>query len=263
MESPFLTTVFFFISAAAVIWIIVGLVSPKTAGQTRKNVLIYGGITAIVSMVLAGVFVPPQTPEEKAAIEQQQKTNEVKEAKNEPPVAEKAAEEKKDEHPHMKVLTADNHPKFGDTEKSTKKFYDKADLEDRVVYSEGTQSNKKNDDWLFWYAFRKDAVCEVSCALSRINGGMTLEEAMPIMLSYLPDGEVKNHKRSFYKEDKSDSSKGIYCFQFTGQLYLTAYVEDGCVSKFIVGSSEPNTGRGKNDTHTYKEIKYDLTPFVK
>ena len=312
MESPILTTVFFFISVASVVWLLVGLVSPQRAirwgdesQKTRKRVMAYGIGAAVVSMVLAGIVAPPLTPEQKAIIEQkkaekQQKEEAAKLEKQqakEREEAQKAESEKKDteepqksaenkelqdkydkqaqyeewlkwkeanEYPYMKYLTADDHPKYNDSEKSVKKFYDKAGLDDYIVYTEGTQSNKKNDDWLFWYAFsRQDSVDEIICAFSRINGGMSLEEALPIILTYLPNGEVNNHRRSFYKEDKQNSSKGFYCFQFSGQMYLSVFVEDGCVSKFIIGHSAPNTGRGINDSHIYKDISYDLAPFVK
>lgn len=59
-----------------------------------------------------------------------------------------------------------------------------------------------------------------------------MEEALPIILTYLPDGEVSKHSRTVYREDKNGAELPFYYFQFSGQLYLTVWIDNGCVPKF-------------------------------
>ena len=91
---------------------------------------------------------------------------------------------------------------------------------------------------------------------------MTLEEALPIILTYLPTGEVNNHRRTAYRASKSGNELPFYLFQFSDQLYLSVKIDDGCVSSFTIGG-EPYTGKGYNDSHGYESMEYDLKPFVK
>lgn len=173
------------------------------------------------------------------------------------------------EHPYMKILTDSTHPKVHDNLKDVEKFYKKNDVEEYVVISKGVMNtSKKSPDWLFWYnsmydrKAKIDRITDITCAFSRIHGGMTLGEALPIILTYLPTGEVNNHRRTAYRASKSGNELPFYLFQFSDQLYLSVKIDDGCVSSFTIGG-EPYTGKGYNDSYGYESMEYDLKPFVK
>ena len=265
--------------------------------KSRKKIAKYSISTLIISFVLVLVAAPPLTPEQKLIMEQKRQEDQLKEASEkeaktktsesstpnmdakqqeseEKGLRENQEQQNKHEewasvkHPFMQFLTDHKHPRIYDRLEDVEKYYKKNNLEEYVVISKGTSNNKKNDDWLFWYSSRYDRkakidrIEEMTCAFSRINGGMTLEEALPIILTYLPTGEVNNHRRTAYRASKSGNELPFYLFQFSGQLYLSVKIDDGCVSSFTIGG-EPYTGKGYNDSHGYESMEYDLKPFVK